>query len=100
LLLDRGADLNAVDDNAETVMHGAAYQGRSKLVALLVSRGVDINLWTRKNKDSWTPLMIAQGHRPGNFRPAPETIVAIESAMRAAGIEPPKATRDSDDQDY
>jgi hypothetical protein len=33
--------------------------------------------------------MIAQGHRPGNFRPSPETIVAIQRAMRQAGIEPP-----------
>jgi len=36
--------------------------------------------------------MIAQGHRPANFRPAPETIVAIEHVMRAHGVEHPKAT--------
>jgi hypothetical protein len=44
--------------------------------------------------------MIAQGHRPGNFRPAPESIAAIERLMRAAGIEPSKATRPADRNDY
>ena len=37
--------------------------------------------------------MIAQGHRPGNFRPAPDTIAAIESVMKSAGVEVPKASR-------
>ena len=82
LLLDLGAEVNAVDDNRETAMHGAAYQSRSELVQLLASRGADTNVWNRKNKWGWTPLMIAQGHRPGNFRPAPDTIAAIERAMR------------------
>ena len=41
-----------------------------------------------------TPLMIAQGHRPANFRPAPDTIDAIEQVMRSAGVVPPKAIRD------
>jgi ankyrin repeat protein len=93
MLLDLGADINAVDDNGETAMHGAAYQSRPKLVEFLADRGADINVWNRKNKPGWTPLMIAQGHRPGNFRPAPDTIAAIERAMRAAGVAPPKATR-------
>ena len=44
--------------------------------------------------------MIAQGHRPGNFRPAPDTIAAIERVMRAAGVEPPKAARDPKRHDY
>ena len=100
LLLELGADVNAVDDNGETAMHGAAYQSRSKLVQLLAERGADINVWNRKNKSGWTPLMIAQGHRPGNFRPAPDTIAAIEDAMCAGGIAPPKATRDASRHGY
>jgi ankyrin repeat protein len=94
VLLDLGAAVNAVDDNDETAMHGAAYQSRSKLVPLLAERGADINVWNRKNKAGWTPLMIAQGHRPGNFRPAPDTIAAIERVMIASGVQPPKAARD------
>jgi ankyrin repeat protein len=100
LLLDLGADVNAVDDNGETAMHGAAYQSRPTLVKLLVERGADVNVWNRENKAGWTPLMIAHGHRPGNFRPAPETIAAIERAMRAEGLTPPKSFRYVDRRDW
>jgi ankyrin repeat protein len=93
LLLDLGADVNAVDKNGETAMHGAAYQSRAKVVSFLAERGADIEVWNRKNKWNWTPLLIAQGHRPGNFRPAPDTIAAIERVMLAAGVTPPKASR-------
>jgi ankyrin repeat protein len=95
LLLDLGADINAVDNNGETAMHGAAYQSLPKLVRLLADRGADLKVWNRKNKFGWTPLMIADGHRPGNFRPAPETIAAFEEVMRKAGVPiPPKAKRE------
>jgi ankyrin repeat protein len=100
LLLELGTDANVVDKNGETALHGAAYQSRSKLVPLFAEHGADINVWNRKNKFGWTPLMIAQGHRPGNFRPAPDTIAAIERVMRAAGIEPPKATREIPKRGY
>jgi hypothetical protein len=89
-----------VDENGETAMHGAAYQSRWRLVEVLAERGADINVWNRKNKWGWTPLMIAQGHRPGNFRPAPDTIAALERVMRAAGVEPPKAVPHSNRPDY
>lgn len=88
LLLELGADINAVDDNGETAMHGAAYQSRPKVVQLLADRRADVRIWNRKNKWDWTPLMIAQGHRPGNFRPAPEIIAAISRTVQAAGVAP------------
>jgi ankyrin repeat protein len=91
LLLETGADINAVDDNGENAMHGAAYQSRWQLVHFLADKGANINVWNQKNKWGWTPLMIAQGHRPANFRPAPDTIAAFEKVMRAKGVEPPKA---------
>ena len=88
LLLKLGADVNAVDANGETAMHGAAYKNDPKVVQLLVDRGAKIEIWNKKNKYGWTPLMIAQGHRPGNFKPSAETIAALERIMRAAGITP------------
>jgi ankyrin repeat protein len=100
LLIDWGADVNAVDNNGETAMHGAAYQSRWQLVQLLADRGADIAIWNQKNKWGWTPLMIAQGHRPGNFRPDPATIVAIEKVFRAKGMDPPKAVPHQNRPDY
>ncbi len=82
LLLELGADPDAVDDNGETAMHGAAYQSRPRVVQLLAERGAHVDRWDRKNRWGWTPLMIAEGHRPGNFRPAPETIEAIKRALQ------------------
>src|SRR4051812_12852753 len=83
LLLQLGASVNAVDKNGETAMHGAAYQSRSNLIEVLAKRGADVNIWNKKNTAGWTPLMIAQGHRPGNFRPDGNTIDALERQLRA-----------------
>lgn len=88
-LLSRGADINAVDKNGETAMHGAAYKMLPRVVKFLSDRGAKIEVWNQKDKWGWTPLRIAQGYRPGNFRPSPETTDAIESVMRAAGVKPP-----------
>ncbi|QDT15003.1 ankyrin repeat domain-containing protein [Alienimonas californiensis] len=77
LLLDRGADLAAVDGRGDTVMHGAAYKNRPAVVRLLAERGADPADWNRKNRRGQTPLEIARGHRPGNFRPHPPTEAAL-----------------------
>ena len=74
-------------------MHGAAYKNIPKVVAWLDEHGADIKIWNQKNKKRWTPLLIAQGFRPGNFKPSAVTIEAIESVMRKHGIEPPPAPK-------
>jgi uncharacterized protein len=91
--LELGLEINAVDNNGETAMHGAAYKGYPKLVQFLVDHGANIDIWNSKNKHGWTPLLIAQGYRPGNFRPLAETIAAIEKVMLAAGVTPPSVTK-------
>jgi hypothetical protein len=63
------------------------------MVQFLADRGAKIETWNRKDKYGWTPLTIAEGHRPGNFKPSAETIDAIHHVMRAAGVTPPAATR-------
>jgi ankyrin repeat protein len=90
LLLDLGADVNAVDANGETAMHGAAYKNLPKVVQWLADKGAKIEIWNRKNKYGWTPLMIAEGHRPGNFKPSAETIAALQQVMLAAGVSAPE----------
>ncbi len=84
LALELGNDVNAVDDNGETAVHGAAYKNLPKVVELLAMKGAKRNIWNRKNKYGWTPSSIAEGHRPGNFKPSPETTAALDRAMLAA----------------
>jgi len=103
LLLKLGADVNAVDDNGETAMHGAAYRNHPKVVQLLADKGAKIEVWNRKNKIGLTPIVIAEGHRPGlNFRPSPQTVAALHRVMIAAGMTPPKpsAPRPAPKTDY
>lgn len=91
-LLTLGADVNTVDQHGETAMHGAAYKSLPKMVQLLADRGAKIEIWNHKNKSGWTPLLIAEGFRPGNFKPSAETIAAIHKVMIAAGVKPPPPT--------
>jgi ankyrin repeat protein len=91
-LLTLKADVNAVDRNGETAVHGAAYKSLPKVVALLAARGAKVEVWNRKNKYGWTPLTIAEGFRPGNFKPSAETVEAIHVVMKAAGVTPPPPT--------
>ncbi|MEZ6118427.1 MAG: ankyrin repeat domain-containing protein [Pirellulaceae bacterium] len=81
-LLEHGLDINAVDDNGMTVMHGAAYKSWDKLVLELASRGAVADTWNRKNKLGRTPLEIAEGHRPGNFRPSETTMTALLQCLK------------------
>ncbi|MCZ6617608.1 MAG: SUMF1/EgtB/PvdO family nonheme iron enzyme, partial [Gammaproteobacteria bacterium] len=86
LLLSLGAEVNVVNDNGETAMHGAAYGSFPSVVFRLAEHGADPGLWRKPNIYGWTPLLIAEGYRPGNFKPAPPTIEALHQIMFAVGI--------------
>ena len=91
-LLSLGADINAVTDFGETAMHGAAYANFPKVVKFLDAKGAKIEIWNQKNKRGWTPLLIAEGHRYGNFKPGFSTVAAFHDVMRAHGLTPPPPT--------
>jgi len=91
--LELGADINAVNVNGETAMHGAAYKNLPAVVELLAAKDARIEIWNQKNKFGWTPLLIAQGYRFGNFKPSITTVAAIEKVMLAAGVKPPPPPR-------
>ena len=98
-ILGLGADINAVDKNGETAMHGAAYKSFPEMVTFLASKGAKIEVWNHPDKYGWTPLRIAEGYRPGNFKPSAETIEALHRVMRAAGVIPPTRSTDIPDND-
>lgn len=80
-LVSCGAEVNTVDDNRETAMHGAAYRNFPRVVEWLAAHGADPGRWNHKNHSGWTPMRIAEGYRPGSFKPHPETQQAIRSAL-------------------
>ena len=91
-LLGLGADIDAVSNNGDTAMHGAAFANFPKVVKLLDAKGAKIEIWNQKNKKGWTPLLVAEGHRFGNFKPGFSTIAAFHEVMRAHGLTPPPPT--------
>ena len=53
LLIERGAAVNAKDDEGQTPLNWASYYGDKDVCALLIERGADVNT---KDEDGWTPL--------------------------------------------
>jgi ankyrin repeat protein len=82
-----GGDVNAVDKNGQTAMHGAAYKQVPAVAQFLFDKGARIDVWNRKNMNGWTPLRIAAGvHRGMNFRSAPAVAAVLTKVMNAAGV--------------
>jgi uncharacterized protein len=86
MLLDLGADINAVNNDGDTAMHGAAYNIYPRVVELLAKRGADPQIWKNPNKFGRTPLFIAEGYAGRLPRPDKPTIEAVTKLMLAAGL--------------
>jgi ankyrin repeat protein len=86
VLLDRGADLNTVDNNGQTPMHAAAEGNFPAIVQLLADRGANADIWKRPDVEGRTPLYIAEGFRRGRPQLSRPTIEAITRLMVAKGI--------------
>jgi ankyrin repeat protein len=85
--IELGNDVNAVDKNGETAMHGAAYKQVPAAAQYLLDKGAKIEVFNRKNSHGWTALRIADGvHRGMNLRASPETAAVLRKAMTAAGV--------------
>ena len=83
--LDLGNDLNVVDKNGETAMHGAAYKHVPTVVHYLADKGARADVWNRPNSKGWTPLKIAEGVQRGmNIVSSPDTAAAIRQVMTAS----------------
>lgn len=80
--LELGNDLNAVDKNGETAMHGAAYKHVPTVVTYLAEKGARADVWNRPNSKGWTPLKIAEGVQRGmNIVSSPVTATAIRQIL-------------------
>ena len=58
LMVARGADVNAANDQGETALHGAAQRGADKVVQFLAEHGAAIDVKTKRGR---TPLDEAIG---------------------------------------
>jgi ankyrin repeat protein len=84
--LEAGGDVNAVDKNGETAMHGAAYKHVPAVVHFLAEHGAKVDVWNLPNKKGWTPLRITQGIPVGmNIAGDAPTRAAIQELLAAAG---------------
>jgi ankyrin repeat protein len=86
--LDLGGDVNGVDKNGETVIHGAAYKQVPSVAQFLIDHGAKIEIWNQKNKTGWTPLRIADGVLYGGaaIRSSPAVAAMLRQTMSAAGV--------------
>ena len=53
LCVESGSDVNAVNTDSETALHGAAYRGTNTVVQYLVDKGAKLDA---KDTRGWTPL--------------------------------------------
>jgi ankyrin repeat protein len=84
--LELGNDLNAVDKNGETAMHGAAYKHVPSVVRYLAEKGARMDVWNRPNSKGWTPLKITEGIQRGmNIVSSPPTAAVIREVMGVRG---------------
>ena len=66
LLLDNGADVNAIGGIDESPLCLAVHKGTKEVVELLVAKGADVNYnqcgWLFPSKARWSPLEVARKH--------------------------------------
>ena len=81
LCLDKGADVNAVNKQGFTAMHGAANRGFDKMVQLLADHGAKLDV---KDSQGRTPMTYAEGVFLAVQPPVrkPTTIALLEKLMK------------------
>jgi ankyrin repeat protein len=83
-LIDLGLDVNAVDKNGDTALHGAALRGADATVKLLVEAGARLDV---KNTLGHTPWRVAEGIFASNtFKRNPQTAALLRELMERRGV--------------
>jgi ankyrin repeat protein len=92
LCLDAGADVNSVDNQGDTALHGAAQKGFDEVVEFLADHGAKLDI---KDKKGRTPLdaamgLMGNGGFDGSRRDVHESTVAL--LRKLAGVPEAKVT--------
>ena len=86
MLVEAGADLNAVNEGSFTAIHGAAFRGLNEVVQYLAASGADINAQDFQGR---TAYRIAKGTQQGfRVQAWPETAKFIEGLGADTAIAP------------
>lgn len=82
---DLKMDVNWVDHNGETALHGTAYKGFNRVAQYLVDKGAKLDA---ENVLGWTPLTIANGVMYTNFyKSQRHTAALLVKLMKERGME-------------
>src|SRR5262245_39666355 len=86
LVFAHGGNVNDVDKNGNTAMHGAAHKRAPSVIRFLAQNGAKIEIWNQPNNAKQTPVQVAEGVRVGlNIRSHAPSAEAIREVMAAAG---------------
>jgi ankyrin repeat protein len=86
-------DVNAIDKEGETALHGAVYRGGAiPVMQFLIDKGAKLDV---VNKKGWTPLTAADGveYTPAVLKRYPEAAALLRRAMRDRGMPVPESTQ-------
>jgi uncharacterized protein YoaH (UPF0181 family) len=81
MLMEKGVDVNAANDQGQTAMHFAALTGREKVIEFLYENGAKLDV---KDKRGRTPYDVATGvGNGGNAEavPEPEALEMIQKLL-------------------
>jgi ankyrin repeat protein len=83
-LIALGLDVNAIDKNGDTALHGAALRGADATIKLLVEAGARLDV---TNKLGHTPWRVAEGIFASNtFKRNPQTAALLRELMEQRGV--------------
>ncbi|PWU08987.1 MAG: hypothetical protein C5B51_06820 [Terriglobia bacterium] len=106
MCLDLGIDINAVDDQGRTALHGAAHKGRTDVIQLLVDHGANLEAHDYGSRDTfagamkgmtWIPLdwsrgLVRVGVQSAIPHPEAEKLLVKLMTERGLKIPPPPAS--------
>jgi ankyrin repeat protein len=91
LLEELHFDVNTINNNGETALHGAAYRGFNEVAGYLIDRGANLEV---ANVLGWKPITIADGlFYSGFFKANPHTAAYLREVYAKKGLPiptPPK----------
>jgi ankyrin repeat protein len=88
-----GGDVNAIDKNGETALHGAVYRGGNvSAIRFLAERDAKLDV---VNSKGWTPVTVADGveYTPDVLKRYPEAAALLRSLLAARGLPVPPSTQ-------